>query len=76
MTYFTAVVDEKGKVTTFADIYGLDKKIGTALLGKSVSFPAPADNPEADAQANAPAPVRCTAASNDIVGSMQGLFGD
>ena len=67
----TVVVDEKGKVTTFADIYGLDKKVSTALLGKSVSFPAPADSPEEQAngvQARASVPAKRTAAS--------GLFGD
>jgi murein L,D-transpeptidase YcbB/YkuD len=64
MTYFTAMVDEKGKVTTFADIYGLDKKVGTALLGKSVSFSGPTSpNEQANgAQATAPAsaPVKRT----------------
>jgi L,D-transpeptidase YcbB len=33
LTYFTAVVDDTGKVTSFADIYGLDKKLATALFG-------------------------------------------
>jgi murein L,D-transpeptidase YcbB/YkuD len=64
MTYFTAMVDEKGKVTTFADIYGLDKKVGTALLGKSVSFSGPTSPNEqaSGAQATAPAsaPVKRT----------------
>ena len=27
MTYFTAVVDDAGKVETFADVYGLDSKL-------------------------------------------------
>jgi murein L,D-transpeptidase YcbB/YkuD len=78
MTYFTAVVDEKRTVTAFADIYGLDKKVGTALLGKSVSLPAPNDSPEAQAngaQVSVPAPVKRTSASNDIAGSL-GFSGD
>ena len=33
LTYFTAVVDDTGKVTSFADLYGLDKKLTTALFG-------------------------------------------
>ena len=33
-TYFTAVADADGKVTSFADIYGLDKKVAPALIGK------------------------------------------
>jgi murein L,D-transpeptidase YcbB/YkuD len=77
-TYFTAMVDEKGKVTTFADIYGLDKKVNTALLGKSVSFPAP--TPSSDEQASgAPVttavPAKRPSRSNDVTGSL-GFSGD
>jgi murein L,D-transpeptidase YcbB/YkuD len=35
LTYFTAVVDAQGKLQTFADIYGLDKKMAYALFGKT-----------------------------------------
>ena len=35
LTYFTVVVDAQGKLQTFADIYGLDKKMAAALFGKS-----------------------------------------
>ena len=78
MTYFTAMVDEDGKVKSFADIYGLDSRIGKALLGKDVDLP-PA--PEADEdQAAEPAPSAATSnkrnARNDLAGSMQGLFGE
>ncbi len=34
-TYFTATVDDKGNVTSFADVYGLDKKVALAVLGKT-----------------------------------------
>jgi len=37
LTYFTAVVDDTGKVTSFADIYGLDKKLATALFGNKMT---------------------------------------
>jgi L,D-transpeptidase YcbB len=40
VTYFTATVDEKGKVQVFADIYGLDSKMGSALFGKATKFDA------------------------------------
>ena len=78
MTYFTAMVDKDGKVKSFADIYGLDSRIGKALLGKDVDLP-PA--PEADEdQAAEPAPSAATSnkrnARNDLAGSMQGLFGE
>jgi murein L,D-transpeptidase YcbB/YkuD len=38
-TYFTAVADADGKVTSFGDVYGLDKKVAT-VVGKSL----PADS--------------------------------
>jgi L,D-transpeptidase YcbB len=41
LTYFTAVVDEQDKVQTFADIYGLDSKMGSALFGNAIKFDAP-----------------------------------
>jgi hypothetical protein len=41
MTYFTAVVDGTGKVATFADLYGLDNKMATALFGNASGFPLP-----------------------------------
>lgn len=36
-TYFTAMVDDAGKVTTFGDLYGHDGKI-SAALGRTMSF--------------------------------------
>ena len=40
-TYFTAVVDEKGTVETFADLYGFDHKLAAALFGSAAGFPMP-----------------------------------
>jgi murein L,D-transpeptidase YcbB/YkuD len=40
VTYFTAIVDEAGKVSTFGDLYGHDTRI-TAALGKPMRFDAP-----------------------------------
>mgnify|MGYP002620823530 CR=1 FL=1 len=34
MVYFTAQADEAGKVSTFSDVYGLDGRISSALLGR------------------------------------------
>jgi murein L,D-transpeptidase YcbB/YkuD len=42
MTYFTTVVNDAGKVSVFADSYGLDRKLATALFGDAKSFPTPA----------------------------------
>ena len=39
MTYFTAVVSSEGKVSTFADVYGLDRKLAIALFGDAKGFP-------------------------------------
>jgi L,D-transpeptidase YcbB len=81
MTYFTAVADETGKVATFADVYGLDNKMATALFGNATGFPMPppeAKRPqgeEADASSSASS-ARRTANGNDIAGSLQGFAGD
>jgi murein L,D-transpeptidase YcbB/YkuD len=45
LTYFTLTVDEKGKPQSFADVYGLDAKIASALFGKGARL----DDLEADA---------------------------
>ena len=78
-TYFTAVVGDDGKVSSFGDIYGLDSKVASAVLGKSVAFAATADDgsadsPQAETEA-APAPKR-KVPKDEVAGSMQGLFGD
>ncbi|AHB48399.1 hypothetical protein W911_08355 [Hyphomicrobium nitrativorans NL23] len=36
MVYFTAQADENGKVSTFSDVYGLDGRISSALLGRAL----------------------------------------
>jgi murein L,D-transpeptidase YcbB/YkuD len=41
VTYFTARVDEDGKLRTFGDFYGLDGPVGTALLSRKVRFETP-----------------------------------
>ncbi len=51
LTYFTAVVDEQGKMQTFGDLYGLDSRMSAALFEKGVKFGAPA--PTVEAKANA-----------------------
>jgi L,D-transpeptidase YcbB len=41
LAYFTAVVDEQGKVQTFGDVYGLDSRMASALFGNAAKFDAP-----------------------------------
>jgi L,D-transpeptidase YcbB len=41
ITYFTALADETGKVATSEDLYGLDRKLASALFGNASDFPPP-----------------------------------
>ncbi len=36
IVYFTATVDEAGKLTTHRDVYGMDSRVASALAGRSV----------------------------------------
>jgi murein L,D-transpeptidase YcbB/YkuD len=80
LTYFTAVVDDAGKLSTFADVYGLDNKMATALFGSAAGFPVPPPEPkkpEGEEASASSSPARRTASSgNDIAGSLSGFLGD
>ncbi|NOT70285.1 MAG: L,D-transpeptidase family protein [Hyphomicrobium sp.] len=41
VTYFTARVNEDGKLQTFADLYGHDERVNSALQGRAVKYYAP-----------------------------------
>ena len=76
MTYFTAVVDGTGKVATFADLYGLDNKMASALFGNATGFPPPSPEkpgPQAE-EADGSTLVKRTSAR--IAGWLQGFAGD
>jgi murein L,D-transpeptidase YcbB/YkuD len=79
MVYFTAVADETGKVASFADVYGLDRKLALALFGDATGFPQPPPEPKqpppGEADASTPAAGRTTA-DNDMARAMQGFVGD
>jgi hypothetical protein len=68
LTYFTVVVDDAGKVATFADLYGLDGKLATALFGDPTGFPLPAQGTKRprEEEAIASSPVKQTSASVDM----------
>ncbi len=78
MVYFTAVVDDSGKISSFGDLYGLDNKMAAAMFGSAEGFPAPPpesrlSEEEADAQASSPSSSRqsrAAASHNDIAGSL------
>ncbi len=74
LTYFTTVVDEEGKVQNFADVYGLDSKIGAALFGKGVKLKAPTVEP--DAQSPRKSSWRAAEHTGSVADSISGLFGN
>ena len=75
LTYFTAMVDEEGEVQTFADVYGLDSKMGAALFGKRAKLQAPPV--EADARDGPPrSNWRAAGQTGGRTDSISGLFGN
>ena len=72
-TYFTAVVNDQGKVSTFADLYGLDRKIAPVVV-KVVASVAPAGSDEE--ASNAARAAKPKATKENMAGSIQGLFGN
>jgi len=75
LTYFTAVVDDEGEVQTFADIYGLDNKMGSALFGRAIKIDAP---PLAvNAQVGQPkSSWRSAERTGSLTDAISGLFGN
>jgi hypothetical protein len=73
------VVDDTGKVTTAADVYGLDRKLAAAMFGDTTGFPLPPPEPKGpppgEADASTPA-ARRTTADNDFARAMQGFTGN
>jgi L,D-transpeptidase YcbB len=73
MTYFTAVVDESGKVETFGDLYGIDNKLAAALFGDAKGFPMPPPKVKRP-QGGTAIRVDRAAGSGDITNSMHSFF--
>ena len=63
-TYFTAIVDEEGKVETFKDLYGLDRKQAKAFFGSVEGFPKPPPEKKRPSQS-----IASTASSRDTSSS-------
>ncbi len=82
MVYFTAVVDDDGKVAAFGDVYGLDRKLAAVMFGNSSGFTEPPpdttvpDAEETTASAPSGPAKRATVSNNDIAGSLGGFAGD
>jgi murein L,D-transpeptidase YcbB/YkuD len=75
-TYFTAAVDDQGKVTSFADIYALDRKVASVVLGKAVASASLADDDGSDATSSIAPAAKPKAPKETVAGPIQGLFGD
>jgi L,D-transpeptidase YcbB len=80
MVYFTAVADESGKVATFGDVYGLDRRLATVMFGNASGFSEPPPDTTVPEETTASAPAgsarRATVSNNDIAGSLGGFAGD
>jgi murein L,D-transpeptidase YcbB/YkuD len=81
MVYFTSVADDKGKVSTFADVYGLDRKLAAALFGNADGFPpAPPDTskppPSVTGVSRRASSSSSTASGSGIANSIGGFIGD
>lgn len=48
MTYFTALAEAGGKVSTYGDVYGHDSRLAAALTGKPIYFNTPRDTSSSD----------------------------
>jgi murein L,D-transpeptidase YcbB/YkuD len=81
MVYFTAVADDAGKVKTFADVYGLDRKLAAALFGRTDGFPPPPPDtskppPSVTGVSRPAGSTSRTASGSGIAGSIGGFFED
>ena len=74
MTYFTAVVNDAGKVSTFADVYGLDRKLAIALFGDLTGFSQPPPESK-QTQTSASSPAGRTGFGG-IAGTLGGFLSD
>jgi murein L,D-transpeptidase YcbB/YkuD len=72
-TYFTAVADADGKVTTFADVYGLDKKLAP-VVGKSLPSDSIQDDEGVAEQKPAAEANAREARKKETTGSVENLF--
>lgn len=88
MTYFTARIDDDGKIQTYSDVYGHDGRVASALFGRSMQFdPPPAYEQQPDAEGQPVASTtrtrqqrearndrRSNNFSNDLSDAISGLF--
>lgn len=77
-TYFTAVVDDSGKLNTFADVYGFEPRVAAALTGKQYRFEAPPQisevNPDARPATNQRRRKQRVTQTDPLTEAITGLF--
>jgi murein L,D-transpeptidase YcbB/YkuD len=76
VTYFTATVDDAGKVTYHGDIYGLDRRIASALEGRPVNLSVASTGPEPTPEQRAEPRKRKRPAQSDTFDPFAALFGN
>ena len=81
LTYFTAIIDDSGRLQTVADVYGLDGPTARGLFGNAaVKFQGAPPVPAGDLVSQAPRPqqqpVRRAARQDPVARAISGLFGN
>jgi murein L,D-transpeptidase YcbB/YkuD len=76
MVYFTATVDDAGKVSTFADVYGLDRKLAAALFNDAKGFPEPPPDKSTAAVVNGSRAADRSASGDGGIADTLGFLGD
>jgi L,D-transpeptidase YcbB len=73
MTYFTTIVDRQGSLQTFADLYGLDTRMG-AVLFKKVPFVTPRYDDEIKAARARQSPASGGAPARSLAEALSNIF--
>jgi murein L,D-transpeptidase YcbB/YkuD len=76
VTYFTAAVDDAGKVTHRPDIYGLDRRVASALEGRTVNLAVASAEPEPAPKRKVASKSRKKSPPSDSFNPFAALFGN
>jgi len=76
LTYFTAIVEEDGRLNPRADIYGIDNRMAGKLFKNPAQFPVPATPEVAESGSSSRAQAQRRRQSNDFDSFISGLFGN
>ena len=76
VTYFTAVVDDAGKVTHRGDLYGLDRRVASALEGRAVNLAVASAEPEPAPKQKVASKNRKKSQQSDSFNPFAALFGN